>query len=296
MILETGYVKSPLNYIGGKYGLLGNILSILPDNINRFCDLFCGGLNVGINVNANTIYANDQITYIMQLYEIFKTANIDSILSYIDSMVSEYALSDTNADGYNRFREEYNRTRKPLDLFILLCYSFNNQIRFNSNHDFNMPFGMRTWNDSIKYNLIRFCKLLNSKNFILSSLDFRSFDFSSFESNDVVYCDPPYLLTVGTYNDGKRGFNGWAEKDDIDLMNLLDALNSKGIKFILSNVLEHHWKKNDNLIEWSKQYNIIYVDKDYSNCNYQVKDEVSKTREVLILNYQPAIDYDCTLF
>ena len=114
--------------------------------------------------------------------------------------------------------------------------------------------------------------------------------------SDVVYCDPPYLLTVGTYNDGKRGFNGWSEKDDIDLMNLLDTLNSKGIKFILSNVLEHHGKKNDSLIEWSKQYNIIYVDKDYSNCNYQVKDEVSKTREVLILNYQPAIDYDCTLF
>jgi DNA adenine methylase len=161
-----------------------------------------------------------------------------------------------------------------------------------------MPFGeyRSKFNDSIRYNLIQFCNELKRKDFRLSAFDFREFDFSNFGSDDFVYCDPPYLITTGTYNDGKRGFNGWSEKDDIDLMNLLDALNGKSIKFILSNVLEHHGKKNDNLIEWSKQYNIIYVDKDYSNCNYQVKDEVSKTREVLILNYQPAIDYDCTLF
>ncbi|MCR4559278.1 MAG: DNA adenine methylase, partial [Bacteroidales bacterium] len=44
------FVQSPLNYIGGKYKLLPQILPYFPQKINTFVDLFCGGCNVGINV------------------------------------------------------------------------------------------------------------------------------------------------------------------------------------------------------------------------------------------------------
>ena len=46
------YVKSCLNYTGGKYKLLPQIIPLFPEDINMFVDLFCGGCNVGINVNA----------------------------------------------------------------------------------------------------------------------------------------------------------------------------------------------------------------------------------------------------
>ena len=49
------YIKSPLNYTGGKYKLLNSLFDIFPNNINTFVDLFAGGFNVGINVNANKI-------------------------------------------------------------------------------------------------------------------------------------------------------------------------------------------------------------------------------------------------
>ena len=52
-------IKSPLNYVGGKYKLLPQILPYIPDNINTFVDLFTGGCNVGININANKIICND---------------------------------------------------------------------------------------------------------------------------------------------------------------------------------------------------------------------------------------------
>ena len=45
-------ICSPMNYIGGKYKLLPQILPLFPNNINTFVDLFCGGCNIGINVNA----------------------------------------------------------------------------------------------------------------------------------------------------------------------------------------------------------------------------------------------------
>lgn len=37
------YIKSPLNYIGGKYRLLKQILPLFPANIDTFVDLFSGG-------------------------------------------------------------------------------------------------------------------------------------------------------------------------------------------------------------------------------------------------------------
>ena len=44
-------------------------------------------------------------------------------------------------------------------------------------------------------------------------LEFNSNSYSAYldmiKEGDFVYCDPPYLLTCGAYNDGKRGFNGW---------------------------------------------------------------------------------------
>lgn len=37
------YVKSPLNYTGGKYKLLPQLLELLPKQVNTFVDLFAGG-------------------------------------------------------------------------------------------------------------------------------------------------------------------------------------------------------------------------------------------------------------
>ena len=44
-------IQSPLNYTGGKFKLLPQILPLFPKNINTFVDLFCGGCNVGINID-----------------------------------------------------------------------------------------------------------------------------------------------------------------------------------------------------------------------------------------------------
>ena len=45
-------IKSPLNYVGGKYKLLSQILPLFPKEIDTFYDLFGGGFNVGISVDA----------------------------------------------------------------------------------------------------------------------------------------------------------------------------------------------------------------------------------------------------
>jgi len=180
------------------------------------------------------------------------------------------------------------RNPSPLDLFVLTCFSFNHQIRFNSKHEFNTPFGKErsTYNKSIEYNLVRFCDALQRKNIVLSTVDFREFDLSILEPGDMIYCDPPYLITTGSYNDGKRGFKDWTLEEDTTLLNLLDSLNKRGILFVLSNVLMHKGLTNDGLVEWSKKYSVTYINKTYSNCSYHFKDRTAKTIEVLISNIE----------
>ena len=62
------FLKSPLNYIGGKYKLLPQLTEYFPKNINTFVDLFSGGFNVGINVDSKKTICNDINSFIIDLY------------------------------------------------------------------------------------------------------------------------------------------------------------------------------------------------------------------------------------
>lgn len=282
------FIKSPLNYTGGKYKILEHIIPSFPLGIHNFVDLFAGGLNVGINVQADTIYVNDQITYLIDMFTYFRDADLGELLKNIKARIAEYGLTDTNAEGYLELRKEYNKSKKILDLFILTCFSFNHQIRFNSKHEFNTSFGKErsSYNTSIERNLIHFVKALHEKNIVFSNVDFTAFDFTVLNPGDLVYCDPPYLITTGSYNDGKRGFKDWTEVEETQLLKLLDDLNEKGVYFALSNVFCHKGNTNELLIEWSKKYNVHYIDKSYSNCSYHFKDRNTKTVEVLVTNFE----------
>lgn len=283
------FVKSPLNYIGGKYKILNQIVPIFPNDINNFIDLFTGGGNVAVNVKAQKIFMNDNLIYLMDLYKLFYELKYNKVLEYIYNRIEEYQLSDDNVDGYNRLRNEYNTNRKPLDLFVLVSYSFNHQIRFNNNHKFNNPFGKyrSSFNNSIKNNLENFIHRMQSLNIHFSNNNFECFNFDFLQENDFVYCDPPYLISTGTYNDGKRGFTGWNRDSEIMLLNILDNLNKRKIKFALSNFLIHNGQINNILKEWISynNYNIKKIDSNYNNSCYNKK-LLSQTIEILVTNYK----------
>ncbi len=291
--MNNTLIKSPLNYIGGKYRLLNQILPLFPNKIDTFVDLFAGGCNVGININANRVIFNDNLTYLIDLFVILKERDIDTILEHIENRIVEFSLSQINEEGYKNFREYYNQYKNPLDLFVLVAYSFNHQIRFNNSHKFNNPFGKNrsSFNNTMRLNLVRFVRKLQSMEVEFLNSDFYDFDFSILTKDDFVYCDPPYLITTGTYNDGKRGFKGWSREEEFKLLKILDSLDTKNIKFALSNVIEHKGKENTLLREWidKNSYQVNYLDKNYANSNYQTKNRDKRaTKEVLITNYKPS--------
>lgn len=279
------YIKSPLNYIGGKYKILDQILPLFPDDINTFVDLFTGGLNVGINVNCKRVYSNDINTYVIDILKTFKEKDSEKIVEHIENRIKEFNLSKENEEGFKKFRDYYNNCQTPLDLYTLICFSFNYQFRFNNEHKYNNPFGRNRsqFSKELKKKLLLFIDSLKSKNITFFNDDFEKFDFSMLKSNDLIYCDPPYLITTGSYNDGNRGFKDWNLEEEKKLLNLLDELNNKGLRFALSNVLTHKGKKNDLLIEWSKKYTIHNLNYDYSNSSHNTTK--GNSEEVLITNF-----------
>lgn len=303
------FIKSPLNYIGGKFKLLPQILPLFPKKMDSFVDLFCGGLNVAINIEnkpnlastlfnqtqicADKIICNDNLIYLIELYEFLRTKPLKMVLESIDNIIKSYDLNLQNMQGYKALRTDYNVKKSPLVLLVLIAYSFNHQIRFNNSHEFNNPFGKdrSSFNPTMKENLTQFIKALQGKNIEFLSLDFRElFDKITLTNKSFVYADPPYLITQGSYNDGKRGFSGWNEKLEKALLNLLDKLHANNVKFALSNVLIHKDKSNEILQKWARQngYFITKLNHHYTNANYQVKyKDKNKTQEVLITNYNP---------
>ena len=305
-------IQSPLNYTGGKYRLLPQILPNFPEKVGVFVDLFCGGCNVGINIEADKVIYNDLNRNLLYLYNTFKNLDKDTTFYWIYHIIEEYNLSlvskhsydfyncdsskglgDYNREGFLKLRSDFNNKTLShnedyyyyIMLYVMIVYAFNNQIRFNSNGEFNLPVGKRDFNKKIQDKLSKFIDRLKKQNSIFTCQDFRNFDIETLTENDFVYADPPYLITCATYNEQ----GGWTENDEKDLLTFLNNLNENGIKFALSNVLSSKGKENKILQAWLvknvNRYRAIHLNYSYSNSNYQTKDKTQSSDEVLIVNY-----------
>lgn len=276
---DVDYVKSPLNYTGGKHKLLGQLFPLFPSDISTFFDLFGGGFNVGVNAGADTIVYNDINTRIVDLIQYFYLHDtVDGLDMSIMSLSEEYdLLRNDNPEGYLALRDDYNASPSLLKLYVLIACSFSNSIRFNSKGFFNVPYGKRYYNPMLRSRMVSFLKVLRSKNVLFHEKSFTDFSPSLFQPSDFVYLDPPYLNASAMYNE----YGGWTEKDEGNLLEFLDALSERNVRWALSNNLK---LENNLLHSWMDKYHVHCLDSDYASCNYQKKDK-SKDIEVLITNY-----------
>lgn len=279
---DINYI-SPLNYIGGKWEVLPLLKKHFPKNIHTFFDLFGGGGTVSINAPADKVVYNDINWLVRDLLEKIAHDDFYSIYNYIEKSIKKYELEKKNKIAYKNFRDKYNSMeigkRNPLDLYLLICYGFEHQIRFNSKLDFNNPCGNSNFNQEMLEKLISYSLKVKNMNIVFKSMDYKELE-KDIEKGDFVYCDPPYLNSCGAYNDGKRGFNGWDENQEKELLAFLNRLNKKGIKFMLSNMSSRNSLENKNLKKWIKdnQYKMI------KNNKITLRNRQDR-QEIIIINY-----------
>lgn len=278
--------ESPLNYTGNKSKIIEKIIPLLPDDIDVFVDAFGGGFNVGVNVKSKKVIYNEINFFVKDLIESFKNYDTYQYLNFMKKTILKFNLEKENRLTYQTARDQYNSTpikkRDPRFLFTLILYGFQQQIRFNGSHNFNNPVGLRWFNDKILEKMISFSRICKESEFEYLNEDFFSIcdSYINSEDNHFYYLDPPYKLTTGAYNDGKRGFSGWNDKLELELLDFADKLTMNEKKFMLSYVLEHKGQKNLKLEQW-------IVDNNYTLTELGDVLGVSGSRrkEVLITNY-----------
>ncbi|EUB30088.1 MULTISPECIES: DNA adenine methylase [Fusobacterium] len=299
---KSKYRRSPLFYVGDKYKIISQIKKVFPKKIDRFIEPFCGGGTVFLNTEANFYLINDIDSYVIKLHKflISNAKNINEFWGKVENSIKKYELSASylgknvpldlrkqfiktyyakyNKESYIKMRGDFNKNKNNmLLLYLLVIYGFNRMLRFNSYGDFNSPVGNVDFNKNVYEALELYFEYVLKKDIKPYSMDYEKFIKKvTPTSNDFVYLDPPYLITNSEYN------KLWNEESEIRMIELLDQLNKKGIKFAVSNVLYHRKKSNGMFNEWAKKYNIIEIESNYINYHDNTKKD---SLEVLVKNY-----------
>ncbi len=253
----------PLNYMGGKTNVISQIRPYLNGK-SKFLDVMGGGFNVGINVTGFEEIRHNDINFMVSgLLQMFSDTPTTDILKHIDKTIKRYGLRSQAQEPYLQLRKDYNEkyrntSQGNLYLYTTILYGFQQQIRFNSHYEFNNPVGMSGYNDSIKEKIVSFSRRIKELAPIFTTLDFEA-TLPWIDTNTLVYIDPPYLITLGSYNDGKRGFNGWNENEEERLLHFIDQCYEQGAKIVLSNILEYKGLSNNLLKKWLLRNNAEIV-------------------------------------
>jgi len=299
--MNNKIIKSPLFYVGDKYRVMPQLLNLFPREINTFYEPFVGGGTVFLNIVATKYYLNDIDSNLIDIhrYLIGSSRHPNKFFSDVEKVIYRYNLSRSfkediipdslkkkwkktyfakfNKVGYEKLREDVNKKNSPLILYILLIYGFNRMLRFNCAGRFNLPVGNVDFNKNVVNALNNYFDFVRNKNIIVSSRDFREFLFKrNFSKEDFVYFDPPYIISASEYN------KFWDQASESDLLNLTDELNTKDIRFALSNVTHYNGNKNSLLIKWMKKYRVHKIKSNYINYH---NNKQKRINEVLITNY-----------
>ena len=296
------YRRSPFFYVGDKYKLVPQLKENFPKNIDRFIEPFCGGGSVFLNTDANQYLLNDIDSYLIKLHKflIESSSQPQVFWNELKLNIEKYNLSATfmgrdipkeyrkefvktyfakyNKEAYIKMRSDFNENKDDMMLlYMLLIYGFNRMLRFNSKGDFNLPVGNVDFNQNVVAALDSYFEYVADKDIEVFNMDFQDFiEKIQPTPNDLVYLDPPYLITFSEYN------KLWNEDSEIRLIDYLDELDSRGIRFAVSNVLWHRKRYNGTFNEWAQKYNVVKIKSNYISFNDNTEKD---TYEVLVKNY-----------
>ena len=244
----------PIKSQGIKTKLVSWINSIIPNSFKgRWIEPFMGTGVVAFNVSPSHALLCDTNPYIIGFYRSIAEGSITPEIVRRFLHKEGATLLDKGEDHYYAVRERFNKDHQPLDFLFLNRSCFNGIIRFNRKGDFNVPFCHKPQRFVQSY----ITKIVNQVAYISAMCHTKEFMFKcqGFEqtvlegrSEDIIYCDPPYINRHVDY------YNGW---DGDQERALYRALSKTTSKFILSTWHHNDFRKNEYIEELWSRYNIL---------------------------------------
>lgn len=300
--MDKKIVRSPFFYVGDKYKLMPQLRTLFPDNISTYIEPFAGGGSSFLNTQADRYIVNDIDSYVVQLHKCLSSyaGKSEEFLQTLYDIIDKYELSCSyrnitvpaelkkqfvktyyshyNKESYNRLKEDFNKNHDMISLYLLLIYGFNHMIRFNASGNFNLPVGNVDFNKNVYHAIIHYLSFMEESNIEIYNMDFMEFlNTINPDTDSYIYLDPPYLISGSEYN------KYWNENEEQRLCEYLDTLNEKGVRFGITNLINHKGTVNKTFLEWSKKYLVYNIDSNYISFNDNTIKESSK--EVFVTNY-----------
>lgn len=256
-------IVPPIKSQGIKTKLVPWIMDVvkIAQPKGRWIEPFLGTGVVAFNSGFKEAILNDTNPHIINFYQAIQDGTITpSIVKHYLEQANEN-LSSAEENGYVYFRtvrDRFNKEFAPLDFLFLSRAGFNGMMRFGSKGNWNIPFCKKPNRFAQSYttkivNQVSKVKLAIKNNWTFTNQSFAEIIPLAI-SDDIIYCDPPYY---GRYVDY---FNGWSEKDEELLFNLLSETKAK---FILSTWHHNDWRANEMIEKYWNKFNIVTKDHFY---------------------------------
>jgi DNA adenine methylase len=225
-----------LKWVGGKGKLLAQLLPLLPPGVDRMrhVEPFTGGGAMFFARSPQRALLCDLNASLVDTYLAVKT-DVESVIGELETLSLAHA-----AGSYYRVRERYNAERRELTrveraaMFVYLNKTcFNGLHRVNRRGEFNVPEG--------RYKNPRICDVdaLRAASSALASAEVKHTSFEGLLSlakpGDFVYLDPPYEPVSTTASFVAYGENGFSREDQTRLRDVVNELDRRGCKVMLSN-------------------------------------------------------------
>lgn len=272
-------VAPVLKWVGGKRQLLEVLTPLLPGAISTYCEPFVGGGALFFDLQPKKACINDINEELMRVYAVIKD-DVGNLINALQGFKNEadffYSVRD-----WDRDKEKYrllSDVQKAARTIYLNKTCYNGLFRVNNSGEFNSPFGnYRNPNIVNAPTLRAVSSYLNTAAVTLSAVNYAD-RLKSLPRGTFVYLDPPYDPVSDTANFTGYSRGGFSRADQIALRAACDDLNTRGIKFMLSNSATDFIKA-----QYSAYHMTIVQAKRAINSDSTKRGEVD---EVVVRNYE----------
>ncbi len=277
-LAKNPHTAPVLKWVGGKRQLLPQIRKVIPTTYSTYYEPFIGGGAVFFDLQAPVAVINDVNRQLINVYRIIRE-DVDSLIIDLKKHKNEkeYFYDIRSIDREPKRYAALSDVEKASRILYLNKTCFNGLFRVNQQGEFNAPFG-RYKNPNIvnETGLRAVHEYLNQANITFKSGDFEE-AVKGIERGSFVYFDPPYDPVSDSANFTGYNSGGFNREEQTRLKQLCDTLDSKGVKFLLSN------SATDFILDLYKNFDIQIVQAKRSiNSNGNKRGKVD---EVLVKNY-----------